>query len=58
MEGRTREDNSKGFGGKQFWRKHLGVNEENHEQPIMLSNVVAVRFEIGASPVQFVSDIS
>jgi hypothetical protein len=47
MEGRIRKDNLEGFMGKHFWRKRLGVNEENREEAIMLSNVLAVRFEIG-----------
>ena len=58
MEGRIWKDNLEGFGGKQFWRKRLGVNEENREEPIMLSKVLTVRFETGTSPVQFICDIS
>jgi len=53
-----RKDNLEGFGGKRFWRKRLGVNEENREEPVMLIKVLTVRFDTGASPVQFISDIS
>jgi hypothetical protein len=58
MEGRIRKDNLKGFGGKQFWRKHLEVNDETREEPIVLSTVLTVRFETETSPVQLISDIS